>query len=555
MAHPIAKSIALPGRTAPMRYPSFPALERTALMGFNASIAVKLNAGNSRYMLVRQAAYPLWGDTKASGETDTVLTWGVTYSGTSFTPATVTSQLSTMYTETVDQIGAWHQSTSYGVNNPNRLVPGGNWPTTYPVLGVDRQLGEIPWVFVPNGAYTLVSVAATTFAYTASIQLEAWSNPGQSAPVTSSSLILTAPANTSAGAAFKINGNGWYRVKGVVFSDTAGNPVNSGPTYALGAALSDVIPTYTPSTSFGTWNMSSLADVKYYFLPLTVSPEFANSPLPWMATRLNAVAALFTNTTKVLNKEGTVLWGRTNPNLVNPFNVNYTTVQNLHPAEKAFLDLEHGTYAYNPPSTDLAEFYNYSIFANPLGGNNQVLPVYRLDNTAFTAQAFFNDADGDTSLAINLDYHFEFRTSSTLFQIGVATTPLETLHMAQVALLRAGFFFNNFDHTALIGKIIKFVGSMHPLLAMAAPVMNGMIGASSYALTNRPTQVNRPSATSGQGAGIVSAPKRRAPARPRKARVQRRPRQPRPASKPVTRPARGKNGMQGGLDMYLAQKR
>lgn len=523
-------------------------------MGFNASISAKINAGDTRYMLTRQASMPLWGDYPAANDTNKTLSYGVVYNFTTLaasTPSAV-STIPSVYVEPTDQVGAWWQDINYGVGAPSRTNFGGPWPVSYPVVGVDAQTGELPWVYIPDGAITLLTMTGQPYTYNTKVTLELWANPGQSAPYTPAAATLTSTTvNTSAGTTLSIPGNSWVRIRALAIGVNTGSIPNGNFTVTLGCALTNTLPVYTPSATAGTWNLSSSPDDKWYFLPLTVSPEFKNSPLPWMATRLNAVAALFTNTTKVLNKEGTVLWGRTNPNLVNPFNVQKTTVESLHPAEKAFLDLEHGTYAYNPPSTDLASFLNYSVYIDPLSSSATLIPVYRLDNTAFTAQAFFSDPDGGTSLAINLDYHIEFRTSSTLFQIGVSTVPLETLHMAQVALLRSGFFFNNFDHTALINRIVKFAASMHPLLAMAAPVMNGIIGATNYAISSRPKAVNRPAATSGQGAGIVakpSSPPQRRPKR-RQVRVNRKPPQ------RNSRPPRGKNGLRGGLDLYLAQKK
>lgn len=550
MAQSIAKSIALPGKTSPVRFPSYPALERTALMGFNASLGAKINTSNTHYMLSRQAALPLWGDYQAVGGADQALTWGVSYVLTAFGPGNPGSALPAIYSEVTDQIGAWHQSTNYGVSNPTRNVPGGDWPTTFPVIGVDAGTTEIPWVYAPKGSKLIFSTNAQNFKYDAVIQLETWVSPGQTLPIALSGVISSGAINQAAGGQILVARNSWYRVKGVAYTDLSGAILQTSPTVSLGCVLSDLSPAFTTNATTGVWSVSSANDTAWYFLPLTVSPEFSNSVLPWLSTRLNAVAALFTNTTKVLNKEGTVLWGRTNPVLYDPFNVTYSTLQGLHPAEKAFMDLEHGCYAYNPPSTDLANFYTYALNINSLGINAQWLPLYRLDNPAFTAQAYFTDPDGGTNLAINLDYHTEFRTSSTLFQIGVSSMPLETLHMAQVALLKAGFFFSNFDHTEMISKIIKFIGSMHPLLSVGIPMANGLMQAASVAISNRPTAANRPVATSGQGAGIVS---RSAPQRARKARVAtRRPRKPAPRPAPRrTAPVRGRNGLRKGLDMYL----
>lgn len=69
VSHPVralqglSKQMALPHEYAPLRFPSFPALERTALMGFTVPGTVPLSASQSTKILVaRQAAYPVWAE-------------------------------------------------------------------------------------------------------------------------------------------------------------------------------------------------------------------------------------------------------------------------------------------------------------------------------------------------------------------------------------------------------------------------------------------------------------------------------------------------------------
>jgi len=342
----------------------------------------------------------------------------------------------------------------------------------------------------------------------AELMIEVWEGPGQTSATTIDINLASAAANTSAGGSVLSISGGWIRPKNATYNLAAtGAVVGFVTNVALGICTAQSPIIYTPNTQMGTWNMAQATGTdRRFFLPLTVSPEYANSILPWSATRLNSVAALFTSTTKVLNKEGTALWGRINPNLTNPFRVTSADIQTLHPAEKAYMDLERGCYAYNPPSTDLATFRNCVRKAGSFGGNFQ-FPVFRLDNDAFTAHGFFNDADGGTTLAVNVDYHIEFRTSSTLFQVGVSSTQLEVLHQAQIGLLKAGFFFNNIDHTAIIKAIIGGLASMHPLLRVAAPLAQGLMGASSVALSSRPSTKQRPTTTSGSRSGIVERKK------------------------------------------------
>jgi hypothetical protein len=58
----LEQAISLPHEYAPMRYPSFPALERTAVMSFNVPKALSFPTGatSMKGALFRQAAFPFW---------------------------------------------------------------------------------------------------------------------------------------------------------------------------------------------------------------------------------------------------------------------------------------------------------------------------------------------------------------------------------------------------------------------------------------------------------------------------------------------------------------
>ncbi len=138
------------------------------------------------------------------------------------------------------------------------------------------------------------------------------------------------------------------------------------------------------------------------------------------------------------------MWGRLAPQTVNVWRASLTNVSGLHPSEKAYLPLETGAYTYVPPSTDMAMFWDYTIpigvYPSPTGTR---FPIIRLDNTSLVNAGFFSDPDGGTNLAITADWHFEFRTTSALFSIGLSGTTLESFHQAQLSLVEAGFFFAN----------------------------------------------------------------------------------------------------------------
>lgn len=497
MASSIAKVIALPGKHAPQRFPSFPALERTAVMGFNASIPYTVGVGDTHVFLARSPVYPLWGERPGyEGGAFTAQCYGVSYEMTNLEEY---GHLVYASVGPYAVTGTWCNTNSTGNSTP-AISAGAASVLSKALIGIDSGTGDLPWVYVPKSSWILLSIGnmGLSTPMETTVTLERWVAPGEVQGFTYR-FNLDAAGGSSGGNKYVSTQNQWLRVKSISI-ESGPLPVSTGPVVSLGAALSEAPPTYTPNSTYGTWSPGVVLTTEKFLLPLTISPEYDNSIIPWQSTRLNAVSALFTNTTKVLAKEGTVLWGRLSPSHTAPWIVTKSLIEAIHPAEKAFLNLEQGTYAYNPPSTDLTDFKNHTYASTYTRSNSSSdnLPVYRLDSTAYVCHAFFTDPDGDTSLAINCDYHVEFRNSSTLFQIGIASLPIEALHTAQLALIRAGFFFSNSEHTGLISKIISGLASLHPLLSVAAPLASGLLTSSSIAVSKR-SRAPRPTAATRSG--------------------------------------------------------
>jgi hypothetical protein len=193
------------------------------------------------------------------------------------------------------------------------------------------------------------------------------------------------------------------------------------------------------------------------------------------------------------------------PQTDNPFVALESTIQVLHPAEKAYLALEMGAYTYCPPSTDMQDFWDYTV-PNTAGVIN---PVYRLDNSSLVNILFFTAGSVAETIAVNADWHFEFRTTSALFQIGMSGLTLETLHQAQLSLAAVGFFFNNESHLqilkSIVPRIIGFAKKYLPAISMA-PGIVGTVGKAAMAagdvfLSSRPRKALPP--TSGKNSGIT----------------------------------------------------
>jgi hypothetical protein len=179
----------------------------------------------------------------------------------------------------------------------------------------------------------------------------------------------------------------------------------------------------------------------------------------------------------VLNKGGTILAGRVDPKGGNAWATTQAIIAAKHPSEKAYLALETGLYTYCPPSTDLATFYDYT---SPTSSylSSALIPVYRLDNDALVNVFFLTSPAATASVfAVNVDWHIEFRTASTLFDVGISTISLETLHQAQLSLIQVGFFFENFDHKVILRGILSAAKWAAPHLAGALnPELGRVVG-------------------------------------------------------------------------------
>ncbi len=498
----LAKTLALPGMFSPSRFPSFPALERTAVMGFSAPVTLSVAVNSSTHLMAcRQAAWPMWAD-----QLDTQLlncSYAARYMSDSLpnTPATTANRTYVFHGAIFNWTAGASTATSVdaGVNG---VAP----PFAYPVLGMDGETSSLPWVYAPANGCTVFVVGNPNAAYTnaESLQItyEIWSSKGEAFMNTLAATIAAGTRSIAVQVGTLGEGQ-WIRPVSV----TATSAVANTPASAMAFAIVFVnTTTYTFSASASTMGSVGVGGttVPVNFFPLVYPVEFKNSQLPWYSTRVTAVSALCTNTTQVLNKGGTVLAGRVQPQVLSPWAVDANYINGLHPAEKAFLPLETGLYTYCPPSSDMASFFDYTL---PTGGVNALTPycpVYRLDNDSLVNHAFVS-APVAATLAITVDWHVEFRTSSALFPIGLSTLTLESLHQAQIILAGAGFFFENPEHKAVLEEVVDAAKKYGPsLLSFVSPAAGRAAAAGVKMLSSKPK--NTMKATSAANSGIVSKP-------------------------------------------------
>lgn len=462
-AHPVralqglAKAIALPAEHRPERFPSFPALERTAVMSFTQPQSLDLPTGADTKILVsRQAGYPSWAQ-RTVGAANYGYQWSMS------TP--LSNPESNMSFEVDTTVNDWALGTRLATTTLVGMSGGGPADLTYAPIGVDSGTGPRPWVYVGDNMsfrFVVHSTAAIGATTNFRVDYEIWNSPGEASLRTS--ILTDFPSVNNWGTASPTTTTPdaiWIRPISVELSAPSAVTITQ---LRLSLVVGNGNMNYTGSTSSaGVVSMTS-AYATRPLLPFTVSSEFANSQLPWFATRTTAVGFLGTNVTQILSKAGTVLAGRVSPNVVSPWQVSKSYITALHPAEKAWLPLETGVYTYCPPSTDLANFWDYTL--NTAAGA-KACPVYRLDNDSLVNVLFLTAGATAESLACTTSWHIEFRTSSALFQVALSGLTLETFHQAQLSLAAAGFFFDNPDHKSILSKVITAVNKIAPY-AMAA---------------------------------------------------------------------------------------
>lgn len=512
----LARQIALPGEYAPMRFPSFPALERTALMGFNAPATLNLPASTPvKVAVCRQASYPVWAD-----QSVTDIGHWATWITTGSPDANVTS---VNYSFDSNPWTAFDGSSITSSQIIPQVLNVQNSPWGKPLMGVDPGASDSQYMFVPSG-YTLYVSAAKTASpplnpgVSVTVTFQFWNSPGENGQQAISQFNVDNGKANGGQAARGPNATGyWITPMSFAVAGSAQQMSNWAVTF-LAVAGDTTNMTFTSQVlSAGIWTRN-ISQTITSFVPLVSPSEYSNSTIPWSATRLTAVGFLGTNVSQVLNKAGTILGGRVSPSTQNMWNVGASAVNNFHPAEKAWLPLETGVYTYTPPSTDLSQFWDYTG-TTLVAGSTASYPVYRLDNSAMFNVMFLTAGSVAESLAVTVSWHLEFRTSSSLFQIALSGLALETLHQAQLALASAGYFFCNPDHKAVLSQIVAAARKLSPsqvgYLKKASPAVHKVVRktrkAHKYlkeATTVKPkTNFNKMKATTARASGITSGGK------------------------------------------------
>lgn len=541
-ANDIARSIVLPQDTPPVRIPVQTGMERTSLLPFQATGTLPFSTTitpNAYSLLCRHTISPLW----ISGSFASTASYISEQNAEDLDFTTLGASVSVPDSQ-LDGVAYWSSSPTLPswMQTATSSVP--NIPIGYDALTSKNYIwypgstaataGPIMKVYLPS---------LTTGAYELSGCIKRWVAPGTEVVVSSfgpasySLETLTVNFNTTL--------SGWYRFAELQFTVRTTQALTTPLWITTGWSTNGAGPP-TSGTAAGLY-------------PFNPPPDFGTtSNYPWVSSKCNSSAALATNISQVTEKQGTVLAARLMAS-DNPWTPNPSLLATRTPSEKYFGAFETGLYQFSSPGP---ESQTYQIAYRTLqGGNNfpsgptiptvaVYSPLYRLDDTGYYNVAIFTDNSTSPypSIAFTVDWVVEFRSSSPLFPPAVSSTTLEAVHQAHLAVGMLNPFTENPKHALLRGIVSHAVdGIMRGVLGPAYGPARALV---TSGISNLAQMV--------PGSQIVSngSPK------PRKKGVKVRTmvyvKQKAPAPKPKPKPpakAAGKGKKQGGLAMYLAERK
>lgn len=509
----VAQTICLPNERAPVRLPTYPSIDKTAVFRYRYQNTQSLRdvaepsdqnvVGRKRFLVTRDPAAPLLIDTvhtlqQAISGNPAVYTGSVLArsepvdinAGTVVYDTSASVTFSKMYPwEYYNRLPSGEYDSKQWFVVPKTLDAYGKASGFLGELGMalfrtDTALSDpVPIVtYRIGGPVTEIQTGALVLDYT--LTLELIDSTG-----TTSSMVLDmdyTKTNELPGAYtgfYPIDPNtALIRIKALTYTGPVKQMQSNGALTDVPAI--SVYPTMLLA-EMGSIPPGAPKSFRCLSYPATsVNPEFYNSVAPFRSTRLNASALLLTNVTKVLNKEGTVESSRVifNPDSGRTFmNADVPTVSTSNPETRYFGALEKGAYTFTAPDQESLVFstpyetvrVNDALIGTggstvPIVGPERLAerPVMNL-NPRYMNTIILTDLDmtDDSQLALTLDTHWEFRTISTLYQLDYSRMPIETYHAAMLAVMRAGLFYENNTHQKIlqaVGKGLKFAAPLIP---------------------------------------------------------------------------------------------
>lgn len=435
----LVQTIAVPRFHKPQRIPSFPALERTSVLGFTDTFTLNTEAvpgQETRLAIIRDPVFPLWrwvdyGDEASIYRVMEVNMIAQPSIGLTFTPV-------------------WQDTL-----------------LTYPIASWPAPAAPL---YVYEGKEYLPSLNTHV-----AIQYRFAANPGPSAV----SCTGTYLSNFFDIETFEFDGvptigtsgGKWYAsLVGILPTDGVGFKIDVINYTATNGVLCEAV--YVGSTTSPNGDVYPCTAPTFYkqvraMLPATTATEYASAPIVWQSTRANSVAVLLSNVSAVMQKEGTVNAARApSESGINMFSSDSWSTQftRVHPKERYFGPLEKGLYSFTLPDSVSELYHEYDNIG-------YLIPVFKhyLDGNRYAHCVLMKDPDHVAAMAVTVDRHIEFKSNSVLFPYGFATTPLESYHQAQMALANIGVFYENPTHLATIAALAKQAAMKYgPRLLQAA---------------------------------------------------------------------------------------
>lgn len=470
------RSITEPLASRAQRLPTFPSVERTAVMQFTAPTRTTVEASDTRVMVCNQAAYPVWTDYK------TVYFGGTFITSLSYLSKNNDPDSPYFYNEpaagTAIPQGAIAPTWNPDGSSSTAGQPGLGSTSTYdpyvisPIIGMDRSVTPNPFLYVvqpTTSLFVAVQFAAATTGLQVSIELEVWIGTGVAKRMRFSSTgsadfnVLFQKTQFNLLGATPI----WVRPVSVNIGNAGSAPAISAPVvYMFSTAQNYASSSFIGSTTQATTTIDIASGTGGFrsFLPNPVPIDFYYTAIPWGDTKVTAVGVEATNVTKVLNREGVVMCGRVNPVTKYLWNVGASDLASLHPSEKVQLPMEKTIRTYVLASAELGEFtdYTYPVSTavyNPvtLVGAASYLPVFNLSSNAFANFMVFQDPDGGSSISLRSALHIEFKSNTVLWPISISRVKMEVFHQAisraaQGPFFRAGAAGKNLQDVMLGGS-------------------------------------------------------------------------------------------------------
>ncbi len=454
----MSKAMLFPANTPPQRIPTFPNVERTAVLPFrttttfsvpytgSGTTAIASDGGltDSYLVLFSQPASPLWGNAVVDSTGMEYLIYVSasapgTAVGTSLTPGNVFPQTAAAMSSLPYSLTAYSFPIGVLASEPFLFKPAFTFG--------DGAAGK------GCRAFIRISVTGATGTPTGTIAatIRWWLRGGETL---TEYVTLSGTANgtfTGYSSAAATNHLSFFKVDALVVATTvsyAGTP--TAYTVTSGWVCTSGTPDYlVPAGKFNV------------LVPLISSPpQISASKLPWIDTRSTACALLASNTTKVINKEGTINCARVSLNTGRlscaAFAPSSSEIAAIHPSLRYFGPMEKGAYTFLPPSQEMQQFFDCTYMLTLTGSSQNYAPAFNLDTLEHANVLAFSDPDASTisNLALTLDQHIEFRTTTTIFEVAICSSSLDEFQRASAAVARITPFTENPLHVpAVLGAL------------------------------------------------------------------------------------------------------